>query len=143
MRAMMPFVPASLIAPLTTPLLYCVGSLSAAIADPVRRAYVGHNVFTGAAVVFIFGGPVAYAATFAALVALWVMGRFGPLTMTRTVVVGAVVGVGVATALGPSLHGDLISVPLAAWHGGVLGAATAAVWWRLARRACQGNPHDA
>jgi hypothetical protein len=76
------FVRASLIAPLTAPLLYCVASLAVAVANPMRRASVGQNLFV----------------------------------------------------IAPWLHGHLVSVPLAPWHGGILGAATAAVWWRLASR---------
>jgi hypothetical protein len=130
---MTPFVRASLIAPLTAPLLYCVASLAVAVADPVRRTWVAHNLASGVALVFAFGAPVAYAATFGAgLPALWLMRRFGSLTIGRTVLVGVVVGFGIAAALAPGLRGGLVSVPLAPWHGGVLGAATAAVWWRLA-----------
>jgi hypothetical protein len=129
------FVRASLIAPLMAPLLYCMASLTVAIADPVRRDSVGQNLAGGVALVFAFGAPVAYAATFGAgLPALWLMRRFGSLTIGRTVLVGVVVGVAVAAALAPSLRGDLVSVPLAPWHGGLLGAVAAAVWWRIAFR---------
>ena len=132
---MTPFVRASLIAPLTAPLLYCTASLAVAVADPVRRASVGQNLAGGVALVFAFGAPVAYAATFGAgLPALWLMRRFGSLTTVRTVLVGVVVGFGIAAALGPALRGDLVSVPLAPWHGGLLGAAAAAVWWWIAFR---------
>jgi hypothetical protein len=129
------FVRASLIAPLTAPLLYCMASLAVAVADPVRRASAGQNLAGGVALVFAFGAPVAYAATFGAgLPALWLMRRFGSLTIGRTVLVGVVVGFGIAAALGPALRGDPISVPLTAWHGGLLGAAAAAVWWWMAFR---------
>jgi hypothetical protein len=132
---MMTFVRASLIAPLTVPLLYCMASLAAEVADPNRRAGAGQNLASGVALVFAFGSPVAYAATLgAALPALWLIRRFGRLTIGRTVLVGVVVGVGVAAALGPALRGDLISVPLAPGHGGLLGAAAAAVWWWIAFR---------
>jgi hypothetical protein len=108
---MTPFVRASLIAPLTAPLLYCTASLAVAVADPVRRASVGQNLAGGAALVFAFGAPVAYAATFGAgLPALWLMRRFGSLTIGRTVLVGVVVGFGIAAALGPALRGDLVVV---------------------------------
>ena len=126
-------VRASLIAPLATPLLYWVASLAEAFADPVRRAWVGQNLAGGAAVVFAFGAPVAYVATLAAgLPALWLARRFGSLTMGRTTLIGVIVGAVVAAVLAPSLHGELISVPLGPWRGGLLGGATAAVWWRLA-----------
>jgi hypothetical protein len=132
---MTPFVRASLIAPLTAPLLYLVGSLAAAAADPARQASIGQNLAGAAIIVFAFGAPVSYAATFGAgLPALWLVRRFGSLTIGSTVLVGAVVGSGIAVALAPWLRGDLVSVPLAPWHGGLLGAAAAAVWWRIAFR---------
>ena len=137
---MTPFLRASLIAPLTAPFLYCLASLAAAAADPVRRAWMGQNLAGGMALVFAFGAPVAYAATFGAgLPALWLMRRAGSLTIGRTVLVGVVVGFGVAAALAPWLRGDLVSVPLAPWHGGLLRAAAAAVWWWIAFRHARGD----
>ncbi len=137
---MTPFVSASLIGPLTAPSLYCMASLAVAVVDPVRRVSAGQNLAGGVALVFAFGAPVAYAATFGAgLPALWLMRRFGSLTIGRTVVVGVAVGFGIAAALGPPLHGDLVSVPLAPWHGGLLGAVAAAVWWWIAFRTPPGG----
>lgn len=127
------FVRASIIAPLTVPLLYCLGTLASALLDPARRGSVEQNLAGGVAVVFAFGAPLAYAATVClGLPALWLVQRLGPLTLGRTVVVGLVVGFGTAALLAPSLRGDLVSVPLPPWSGGLLGAAAAAVWWRLA-----------
>lgn len=131
---MTPLVRASVIAPLTAPLLYSVASLAAAVADPVRRPSAGQNLAGGVALVFAFGAPIAYAATFGmALPVLWLMRRFGALTPGRILLVGVIVGLAVAAVLGPPLRGDLVSVPLAPWHGALLGAAAAGVWWRLAR----------
>ncbi len=128
------YLRASLLAPLVTPLLYCAATLGAAALDPVRRPGITQNLLGGIGVVFAFASPFAYAATFcAALPALWLIRRFGRLTIVRTVLVGAVVGAGVAIALAPSLHRDPVSVSLAPWHGAALGAASAAAWWRLAR----------
>jgi hypothetical protein len=112
-----------------------VASICFAIADPLRRASIGQNLAGGVGLVFAFGAPVAYAATLGlGLPALWLMRRFGSLTIGRTILVGVVVGFGIAAALAPWLRGDLVSVPLARWHGGCLGAAAAAVWWWIAFR---------
>jgi uncharacterized membrane protein len=127
-------VRATLIAPLAVPLLYCLGSLAAVFADPQRRAYEGHNLASGVGLVFAFAAPVAYAATFGlALPGLWLVRRLGRLTLVTTVAVGLVVGWGVAAVLEPHLRSDLLSVPLPPWSGALLGAAAAALWWRLAR----------
>ena len=67
---MTPFVRASLIAPFTAPLLYCVASLAVAVADPVRRGSAGQNLVGGVALVFAFGAPVAFAAMLGELVSV-------------------------------------------------------------------------
>src|SRR5215813_1409251 len=105
-------VRASLIAPLTAPLLYYAMALVAALADPVRRAAAGQSLLNGPALVFALGAPVAYAATFlVALPLLWLVRRVAPLTLTRTVLVGFLVGVAVASGLAPWLRGELVSIP--------------------------------
>ena len=125
-------VRASLIAPLTVPLLYCIGSLAGALGDPTRRGSAGQNLAGGVALVFAFGAPVAYAATVCVgQPALWLVQRLGSLTFGRTVVVGLVVGFVTAAGLAPWLRGDLVSIPLPPWSGGLLGATAAAVWWGL------------
>ena len=127
-------VRASLLAPLTAPALYCFGTLAAALIDPARRGSAFQDLGSGITVVFLFGSPIAYAASFgAALPALWLLRRAGPLTWLTVVLVGLAVGAGTAAILGPPLKGELISVPLAPWHGAVLGGAAAGVWYRLAR----------
>lgn len=124
---------ATAIAPLIVPLLYCAGSLAAAFSDPLRRPSAGQNLVRGVMLVFAVGAPVAYAATLCAgLPLLWVMRRLGPLTLWRSAAAGLVVGYGTALALAPHLGGDLIRIPLPPWSGAVMGAAAAAVWWRLA-----------
>jgi hypothetical protein len=126
-------VRASLIAPLTAPVLYYLMALVAAIADPMRRASAGQSALTALALVLAFGAPVAYAATVVVgLPLLWIVRRVAPLTLARTILVGFVVGVAVATGLAPWLSGDLVSIPLPAWQGVLLGGASAAVWYLLA-----------
>ena len=126
-------VRATLIAPLVVPLLYWTGSLAGALADPARRGYAGHNLWSGLAFVFAFASPVAYAATLAlGLPALWLVRRLWRLTLPTTVTVGLVVGSGVAAVLAPNVRGELVSVPLPVWSGALLGAAAAGVWWVLA-----------
>src|SRR5260221_3245415 len=126
-------VRATLIAPLVVPLLYWTGSLAGAIADPGRRGYAGHNLWSGLAFVFAFASPVAYAATLAlGLPALWLVRRLWRLTLATTVAVGLVVGSGVAAVLAPNVRGELVSVPLPLWSGALLGAPAAGVWWVVA-----------
>ncbi len=128
------FVRATLLAPLTAPLLYWAGSSVVAAADPSRRPDLVQNLRHDLPVVLAWGAPVAYVATVAlGLPALWLLRRFGPLTAERTVAVGLLVGLVVAIILEPQLRGDLISVPMPPWAGIVMGAASAAVWWLLAR----------
>jgi apolipoprotein N-acyltransferase len=127
------FTRASLTAPLTAPLLYYSIAIVAAILDPVRRASAGLNLFSGLALVLAFGAPVAYAATFAlGLPLLWLVRRVAPLTLARVILVGFLVGLGVAMGLAPWLRGELISIPLPPLQGGLLGSASAAVWYWLA-----------
>ncbi len=124
---------ASLIAPLATPLLYWMARLGVALADPLRRTAVANDPFSGLGIIFAVGSPVAYAATFAVgLPALWLLHRFGPLTLARSIFVGALVGLGVAVVVGPSFQGEIVSAPLPGWLGAILGGMTAAAWWRLA-----------
>lgn len=128
------FVRATLIAPLTAPVLYWAGTGAVAAADPDRRADVVPNLFHDLPVVMVWGAPVAYVVTVAvALPALWLLRRHGPLTAERTVAVGLVVGLLTGLILAPQLRGDLITVPMGPWIGVALGAASAAVWWLLAR----------
>src|SRR5260221_797686 len=111
-------VRATLIAPLVVPLLYWTGSLAGALADPVRRGYAGHNLWSGLAFVFAFASPVAYAATLAlGLPALWLVRRLWRLTLATTVTVGLVVGSGVAAGLAPHVRWGLVSGPLPVGSG--------------------------
>jgi hypothetical protein len=104
-----------------------------ALLDPARRRSAGQNLIGGMTVVLAFGAPIAYAATFGAgLPVLWAVRRVAPLTLARTILVGLLVGVGVAIAIAPWLRGELVSVPLAPGQGGLLGAASAVVWYWLA-----------
>jgi hypothetical protein len=132
---------ATLLAPLAAPALYVAGTVAAQLIDPIRRANGFGNLAEGIGVVFAAGAPVAYGATVLALPVLWVVGRlaargrsgsaFAWLTGRRTVLVGFATGATVAWALEPWLRGEMFSIPLPRWAGGTIGAATAAVWWRL------------
>jgi len=125
-------VRASLIAPLTAPVLYYAMAMITALADPVRRVSAGQSFLNGLALVFALGAPVAYTATFlVALPLLWLVRRVAPLTLARTILVGFLVGVAVASTLAPWLRGELVSIPLPPWQGAVLGGASAAVWYGL------------
>ncbi len=128
-------VVASVVAPLATPLLYWLGAMVVVAADPARRGSLGRGLFRSLELVFAFGAPVAYLATLAGgLPALWLVRRFGTLTLVRTALVGALVGDLTAAILHPWLTTAVVSVPLAPWQGAVLGAATAALWGRLVLR---------
>src|SRR5260370_40647584 len=136
-------VRATLIAPLVVPLLYWTGSLAGALADPVRRGYAGHNLWSGLAFVFAFASPVAYAATLAlGLPALWLVRRLWRLTLATTVAVGLVVGSGVAAVLAPNGRGGLVSVALPAWSGALPRAAARRGWggWAGAGRYWSESP---
>lgn len=126
-------VRASLVAPLTAPVLYYAMATFAALVDPLRRASVSQSFLTGLALVMALGAPVAYVATLGiGLPLLWIVRRVAPLTLARTILVGFLVGVGVATGLAPWLRGELVSIPLPPWQGALLGGASAAVWYWLA-----------
>jgi hypothetical protein len=134
-------VRASLIAPLTAPVLYYVMAMVAALVDPARRVSAGQRFLDGLALVFAFGAPVAYAATFAvALPVLWVVRRVVPLTLARTILVGFLVGVAVASGLAPWLRGEPVSIPLPPWQGALLGGASAAVWYVLSLDRIRSRP---
>src|SRR5260221_4332122 len=115
---MMRIVRATVIGPLVVPLLYWTASLAGALADSGRRGYAGQNLWSGLAFVFAFATPVAYAATLAlGLPALWLVRHLWRLTLATAVVVGLVVGSGVAAVLAPNVRGEPVSVPLPAWGG--------------------------
>ena len=126
-------VRASLIAPLTVPLLYYAMAIAAALVDPLRRASLIQSVVNSLALVMVVGAPVAYAATVGiGLPLLWIVRRLAPLTLARTILVGFLVGVAVASGLAPWLRGELVSIPLPPWQGALLGGASAVVWYWLA-----------
>jgi hypothetical protein len=126
-------VRASLIAPLTAPLLYYAMAIAAALVDPLRRASLGQSFVNSFALVMVFGAPMAYVATIGiGLPLLWMVRRLAPLTLARTMLVGFLAGVAMAIFLSPSLRGELVSIPLPLWQGALLGGASAAVWYWLA-----------
>ncbi len=124
----------SLVAPLATPLLYWLGLAAGMVADPAKRGSLPDSAVTLLPLVAYAAAPTAYAATVLALALLWLLRRFGALTLYRTVLVGALVGTLTAALIQPGLRGELFSIPLPPWVGALLGAASAAVWWRLALR---------
>ncbi|HEX7796784.1 MAG TPA: hypothetical protein VF456_20620 [Vicinamibacterales bacterium] len=126
-------VRASLIAPLTAPVLYYAMAIGAALLDPLRRASVSQSLLNSLVLVIAFGAPIAYVATLGiGLPLLWIVRRVAPLTLARTILVGFLVGVAVASGLAPWLRGELVSIPLPPWQGALLGGAAAAVWYQLA-----------
>jgi hypothetical protein len=125
-------VRATLIAPLVVPLLYLMGSVTAALADPSGSA--NRSLLVGVWVIVVIAAVVAYAATLAlALPLLWLVRWMWRLTLTTTVAVGVIVGTGLAAARPPQAHDDLLIVPLPIWGAALLGAAAGAMWWWLAR----------
>ncbi len=127
-------VVASLVAPLATPLLYWLGLVGGMVADRARWNQLPDSAVTLLPLVAYAAAPTAYVATVAALGLLWLVRRFGALTLYRTVLVGALVGTVTAAIMQPGLRGELFSIPLPPWEGALLGAASAAAWWRLALR---------
>ena len=119
------------IAPLAVPLVYWAERLSEAAADPARRDWALSNGLSGLLIVVVFSAPVAYAATVAAGVPLFMLGRRQRLRLSVTVIVGVVLGAIVGALLEPQLRGDLFSVPVGPWRGALLGGAAATVWHRL------------
>jgi len=49
-------------------------------------------------------------------------------------IVGATIGVAAAVIIQPQVRGEMISIPFPLWIGGLLGLASAEVFWRLSRR---------
>lgn len=130
MRALKAF----LIAPLMAPLVYWITSLASAMLDPVRRHAASQSFFTSFAIVMLIGGAVSYAAT--AVIGgpiYWFVARRNGLGLATAVSSGAVGGATIAALLGPSLHGDLVSIPLGPLRGAVMGASVAVVFWYFLR----------
>lgn len=122
---------AFLIAPLVTPLLYWAEMVLEALADPARQPGALQNALGGLAIVYAFGGPIAYAATAVAGLPMYHLLRRRHLHPALVVGLGALAGAVVAWGLGPWLRGELFSVRLGVWRGALLGGVTAAVWWRM------------
>jgi hypothetical protein len=126
-------VRASLIAPLTAPVLYYAMAIADALVDPLRRASLIQSFVNSFALVMVFGGPMSYAATVGiGLPLLWIVRRLAPLTLARTILVGFLAGVAMATFLSPWLRGEMVSIPLPLWQGGLLGGVSAGIWYWLA-----------
>jgi hypothetical protein len=127
-------VRAFLIAPLAAPALYWLLATAEAIADPVRRPSAFQAPFVALAVVVAFGAPVSYAATLAAgFPAWWMLRRPAGPAVVGLIVLGALTGAATAWLMAPWLSGELVSIPLPPWEGAALGAASAALFFRMAR----------
>jgi hypothetical protein len=100
-----------------------------------QRADVIASAPSALALILLVGGPVAYAA---AVIVGWPAYRFVRGTAfwraPLVVALGGVAGAAVAFLLAPSLRGELFSIRLGVWRGMLLGATSAAVWWRLLHR---------
>ena len=130
---------ALVIAPLTAPVLYWMGSVLVAIADPNRRVAF-RSAADGLSVILLVGGPVSYlAALVAAAPAIVMLRRWGAGAVPGVLAVGAVVGTVTAIVLGPYLRGELFSVILTPWQGAALGGASAGMYcWLQLRTAAAG-----
>jgi hypothetical protein len=130
-----PIIKAFLVAPLAAPALYWFLLFVSAVTDPNRRGQTLRSPFAGIALVFVFGGLIAYAVTLIAGVPTYLLlRRAGILGLASLLVAGACLGVATALALSPYLRGELFSIPLSPLHGVTLGAAVATVFWVLIRR---------
>jgi hypothetical protein len=126
---------AFLLAPLATPLAYWADMLIETGLDPGRHGAGVNEALNVLPVVIISAAPAAYPATLALGIPLWLLARRRGLPAWAAVSVGAIGGVATAYLIGPSLRGELFSIPMGPWRGAALGAITAAVWWRLLRPA--------
>ena len=80
------------IAPLTAPVLYWMGSVVVAIADP-NRTVAPRATADGLSVILLVGAPVSYvAALVAAVPAIAMLRRWGAGAVPGVLAVGAVVG---------------------------------------------------
>ena len=126
---------ATIVAPLSAPLLYSAGLLALDLLDPARQSNAGQDLFRNVAVVFAFGAPIAYGATIlVALPAIWLLAGLGRLTLIGTILIGSIAGLAVGYAVIPSLSGDLFRVRFSLWAAGAIGAVSAGLWWRWAVR---------
>jgi hypothetical protein len=120
---------AFLVAPLAAPAIYWAIGLARAVADPSRRATL--HPLNGLFVIMTFGAPVAYPSALAAGILLLLAARGRRPRFIVALAAGVAAGAAVAHAIAPQLRGELISVPMDAWRGAIMGAGSAAVWWAL------------
>ena len=118
-------------APLAAPLLYL-------LANAVRGVAGGAEAhafrFKEAAVILGFGAIMSsVAAIFIGIPAVAVLAYAGELTRTRTLAIGFVAGLAVAQVMQASQQGAFVPVWFPYWFGAVGGAASAGLWWRIAR----------
>jgi hypothetical protein len=132
-------VKAFVVAPMTAPILYWVGSLLAAMFDPTRTASVQAAV-AALGLILLFGGPIAYLATLVAVApAIYLLRRWRRGAIPVVLLLGAVVGVATSVVVGPYLRGELVSAILTRSQGAVLGCASAGVFcWLNLRSAGAG-----
>ena len=116
---------ASILAPLVAPLVLWLWN-----------APTAHDPFKGIGVLFAFGSVMAYAAMLGiGLPAVVMLAYFRALSFRRILVLGLVSGVAVAEVMRVAQQGAVFPVVvLPHWLGGIIGAACAAVWWKLAVR---------
>jgi hypothetical protein len=78
------------------------------------------------------GAPIAYLAMATAGLPTYLALRHAGLARRLPLwMAGGAVGATVAWLLGPSLKGELFSIPFPAWAGATLGMLTCEVFWRL------------
>jgi hypothetical protein len=115
-------VRATVIAPLVAPVVLWLWNAPTA-PDP----------FNGIGVLFGFGCVMAYAAMLGiGLPAIVMLAYVRGLSFGRIVVLGLVAGIAVAEVVRVAQQGALFPAAVPHWLGGVAGAASGAVWWRLA-----------
>jgi hypothetical protein len=129
---------ALILAPLTAPVLYWLGSVVSAAADPGRQVSL-RALADGLSIILLIGGPVAYAAAIvAAAPAFYLLRRAGRRAVPLVLGLGTVIGIVTAILLRPYLRGELLSIILTSWQGAALGCASAAVFCWLNLRSGDG-----
>ena len=129
---------AFLLAPLTAPALYAV----ALIGLGVVRSIAGRGgslsltaIAEVVALVAAIGTPIAYASALVAGAPMYLLlRRLDAASHISMAIVGATIGVAAAVIIQPQVRGEMISIPFPLWIGGLLGLASAEVFWRLSRR---------
>lgn len=127
---------ALLVAPLAAPLWFWFQAMVTALLDPQMRGATWSGAMQALALVVAFGAPIAYVAALLALwPAMWALRVYASTAAgVACVLLGVTLGAAVAYVIGPSLRGELFSIPLSPVVGAECGAAAAFVFWWLAKR---------